>query len=141
MSGQFEEPMKLFQNSQGTTGIVVLCIFFGAMLTWVGFALMSYLRTRRLEKLPAITGSPNTLLDQVCSLAGLGISDRHLLKKVAFRMKLPQPTSILLSPALLLQAAKTWKQTHRFSPTQNWGINRLDHIARQVFGKPLSDLT
>jgi hypothetical protein len=140
MSGQFEEPMKLFQNSQGTAGIVVLSIFFGGLVTWISFALIRYLRIKRLEKMPAITGNPNTLLDQVCSIVGLGVSDRHLLKKVAFLMKLPQPASILLSPELLHQAAKTWKNTHRFSPTKKWGINRLDHIAHQVFGKSLSDI-
>jgi hypothetical protein len=131
--------LKLFQDS-GLAGIVVLCIFIGGMLTWFGFALIGHYKRKRLELLPAILGDRHAMLDHICTLAGLGISHRYLLNKVAFRMRLSQPASIVLSPELLVEAAKTWHKTHRFTPTQAWGINKLDHIARHVYEKSLSEL-
>jgi len=139
-SNSFQQPLRLFQDSPGTTGIIIVAIFLGGMLTWFGFALMGYLHRKRLEQLPPILGNPKAMLDQMCTLVGLGISDRYVLTKVAFRMRLPQPASIILSPELLVQAAKIWHESHHFTPTQLWGINKLDHIARQVYEKSLSEL-
>ncbi len=136
----FDPQMKLFQDSQGTAGIVVLALFAGGILTWFGFAFLSYLRKKRMEQFPAILGDPRALLDQVCGVIPLGITDRYLLTKVAYKMRLAQPASLLLSPALLVEAAKTWKKTYRFRPTQLWGINRLDVIATQIFDQSLHDL-
>jgi hypothetical protein len=132
--------MKLFQTPPGTTGIVILVILLAGLLTWVEIAYLSYRRKKQMEQFPAILGDPRGLLDQVCNVIPLGVTDRYLLKKVAFQMRLPQPASLLLSPALLVEAAKTWKKTHRFTPTQNWGTSRLDSIATQIFGKSLDEL-
>jgi hypothetical protein len=132
--------MKLFQSQPGITGYIILVILAAGIAAWFGFSFLSYLRKKRLEQFPAILGDPRGMLEQVCNVVSLGSSDRYLLNKVACRMRLPQPASLLLSPALLVEAAKTWKKTHRFTLTQNWGINRLDAIAVQVFGKSLTDL-
>jgi hypothetical protein len=135
-----EPQLKLFQSQPGVTGFLILIIFASGIIVWFGYSFLSYLRKKRLEQFPTILGDPRNMLEQVCSVVSLGSSDRYLLNKVACRMRLPQPASLLLSPALLVEAAKTWKKTHRFTLTQNWGINRLDAIAVQVFGKSLSDL-
>ncbi len=134
------QSMRLFRDVDGTVAIVIFSIFLGGLLTWIGFAVISYLRRKRLDQLPPILGEPDAILDQLCSIAGLGISHRHLLHKVAFRMRLPQPASILLSPELLVQAARKWKDSHRFGPTKKWGLHKLDYIARQVFDKSLHEL-
>ncbi len=132
--------LKLFQSQPGVTGIIILIIFILGIFAWLGFSFLSYLRKKRLEQYPAILGDPRNMLEQVCNVISLGSSDRYLLNKIACRMRLPQPSSLLLSPALLVEAAKTWKKSHRFILTQNWGISRLDGISTQIFGKSLTDL-
>jgi len=132
--------LKLFQDPLGRVGVIVLVVVVVGMLVWFGGGLFAMYRRRRAERLPAVFGDPQDMLDRVCVLAGLGVSDRYLLNKTARRMNLPQPAAILLSPVLLRRAADTWIRAHRFAPTQNWGLHRLDLIARTLFGKPLREL-
>jgi hypothetical protein len=80
------------------------------------------------------------MFDQACNLLQLRLSQRYILKKTAWLMKLPQPTSILLSPVLLVQAADVWHASHRLSPTRQWGVRHLDEIAVKLFGCSLDEL-
>jgi hypothetical protein len=131
---------KLFDDTVNTTGIIVLILLGVGLAIWGGVAYWRYRCQKRLEELPDIQGDPDGLLDQACNLIGLGISERRILKKVAFAMKLPQPVSILLSPALLCDAAHTWEKTHQFAPSQYWGTRRFEEISKKVFGKTLDEL-
>jgi len=131
---------KLFNDELTRTGIIVLVIILSGLLTWLGLSLRHYFHEKRLEKLPMILGDSRKMFDQVCNLLQLGLSQRYILKKMAWQMKLPQPTSILLSPVLLVQAADHWYASHRLSPTRQWGIRHLDDVAVKVFGCSLEDL-
>jgi hypothetical protein len=131
---------KLFNDDLTRTGIIVLAVLLGGFLTWFSFSLRQYIREKQLEKLPAIMGDSKKMFEQVCNLLQLGISDRYVLKKMAWQMRLPQPTSILLSPNLLLQAADTWHASHRLGPTRQWGLWHLDAIAAKAFGRSLGEL-
>jgi len=55
-------------------------------------------------------------------------------------MGIPQPVGIILSPGLLVRSAEIWRECHYFTPSRLWGVSRLDHIARQVYGKTLAEL-
>jgi hypothetical protein len=131
---------KLFNDKLTTTGIIVLAVFLGGFLIWSGSAFIRYLRMKRLEQLPGVLGDPQELFEQTASLAMLGVSERHVLKKVAWKMKLPQPVSLLLSPNLLRQAAEIWKESHALSPTRQWGLHHLNQIALKIYNQNLDQL-
>jgi hypothetical protein len=131
---------QLYDVSLNMTGIIVMLLVGAGLLIWIIAAYLQHCRLKRLEQMPDVLGDPNDLLEQTCNVLGLGISERRILKKVAYRMKLPQPVSILLSPALMSDAARVWEKTHHFTPSQYWGLRRLDDIARKVFGKTLQEL-
>ncbi len=132
--------MQLFPEQIDTTGIIVIAIVIGALLAAALLALAAYLHQRRLEKMPTIIGKPTELLDEAAAVLGLTMSDHRLLCKLGRAMKLPQPLSILLSPVLMLEAADTWERTHRFSPSRNWGITRLNRLSMVIYGHNLGQL-
>ena len=138
--GSFPDTRQLYDVSLNTTGIVVMILVGVGMLIWMGLAYLRYRRLKRLEQMPDVLGEPNDLLEQTCNILGLGISERRGLKKSAVAMKLAQPVSILLSPALLIEAARVWKKSHLFTPSQYWGLRRLDEISRKIFDKGLDEL-
>lgn len=116
--------------------IIAVLIIVGAVLAFFGMR-----RRMKLERLPGVLGEPEELLEEVTQQLGLTASDRFMLHKVAYAMRLPQPTSILLSPELLLKAADQWQKSHRFGPSRQWGLKKLDRIAREMFDLDLQQLT
>ncbi len=132
--------MHLFQGKIDSTGILVLEIFAFAFLIFVLFAILNYWKAKRLESLPASYGDANQLLDFIADIAGLGISDRWILRKLAKEMKIAQPSAFLLSPELLIQANEFWVKSHKLASTKAWGTYRLNFIATQIFGLPISKL-
>jgi hypothetical protein len=131
---------QLYDVSLNATGIIVMMLVGVGMSIWISVAYLRHRKLKHLEQMPDVLGDPDDLLEQTCDVLGLGISERRILKKVAYRMKLPQPVSILLSPAMMIDAAKVWEKTHHFTPSQYWGLHRLDEIARKVFGKDIQEL-
>lgn len=132
--------MKLFSESPGTAGFVVLAILIFVILFSIVVAVIRYVHAKRMENSPRVLGDPKLLLNYTCDTLGLGFSERRLLKKLAARMNLSQPTSIILSPALLLNAANIWGKMCLFGTTKQWGISKLDNIAKEVYGKSLREL-
>jgi len=132
---------KLFSEQIGLRGVVIIVLFVAAFFAAVLFALGVYIRERRLEKLPAVLGRPKQLMDQAGAAIGLTIIDKYVLNKLAYRMRLPQPVTILLSPVLLTHAAQVWHSTHRLGPVQRWGENRLNNLARTIYEKTLHPST
>lgn len=131
---------KLFSEPLDTTGVVVLVIFAAALVGAGLMALFGYIRQKRLEKLPAILGRPRQLLEEVQGIIELSASERRLLQRMAFQMRLPQPVSLLLCPALLVQAAHFWQQSHRTAAARQWGLSRFDALSRRVYRCSLNQL-
>ena len=133
--------LKLFSNPIDATGIIVLGILIGALATWAAIALVRWLRQRRIDKLPPILGDPKQLMEQAGTVIDLTMTERYLLNKLAYKLRLPQPVSILLSPALLVQAAQLWNRTHQFRAARQWGITHLDHVGGKIYAVNIRQLT
>lgn len=131
---------ELFARRTSTGGVVVIILFFTALFAAGVFALVGYIRQRRREELPTILGDPKGLLDEAGAVVELSTTDRYLLSKLAQCLRLPQPTSILLSPELLVQAADTWRRSHHIGPAREWGLRRLNGLAKVIYGNDLTHL-
>lgn len=134
------EGMRLFTGPTSRAGIVVIGIVAGGLLVWMLAAVIKSVSQKRLEKLPTILGRPKQLLEQVGSAAQLTVSQKYLLNRLAYRLNLPQPTSIMISPILLVKASQLWSRTHRAGPVRQWGLNRLDELAKRVYQHDLRSL-
>ncbi len=132
--------MNLFSDSPGPAGFVVIAIFLFVVLLSIVIAVVRHIHAKHIDNSPLVLGDSKLLLNYTCDILGLGFSERRLLRKLAAKMQISQPTAIILSPNLLLNAARTWKSICLFSTTKQWGISKLDNIARTVYGKRLSSL-
>jgi hypothetical protein len=118
--------------------MALICMMVLAGLVLAYFSMRKQLK---LERLPGVLGEPDALLEEIGESIGLTTSDRFMLQRVAYAMRLPQPTSILISPELLLKAADQWRASHRFGPSRQWGVRKLDRIAREMFDLDLQQLS
>ena len=75
--GNTIRPMKLFQDSPGTAGIVVLVLFCLVIVGSSIFALVRYIRRKRLEQLPMILGNSKKMLETLGYLLDLSFSDKQ----------------------------------------------------------------
>jgi len=132
--------LKLFSGSIDTAGTVVIVLFFAALFVAAIVALGGYIHQKRLERLPAILGRPRQLLDEAGTAVELTITDRYLLNKLARRLRLPQPVSILLSPVLLVNAGRLWRRTQYPASAKQWGINKLNRLAKVIYQQDLNQL-
>jgi len=134
------EDMKLFTNNVTSTGIMVMGVLLGILAVVICIALGKHLRQRRLQQLPVVLGDPKELLDRVAAAVNLTTSDKYLLNKLAYRLRLPQPVTLIISPPLLVEAAELWYRTHRLGAARQWGINRLNWLAKSVHRYDLFEL-
>jgi len=70
----------------------------------------------------------------VASALNLTMSEKYLLNRLAYRLRLPQPVTLVISPPLLVEAAELWCRTHRLGEARQWGINRLEWPAKTTHG-------
>jgi len=140
-STQFEPSgPSLFSGEVSPKGMIVLGLLISVLILAACLALVGYLRERHLARLPAILGQPKELLDEVGDVLELTMSDKYLLSKLAYRLRLPQPVSLLICPLLLVRAARVWQNAHRLAPTRQWGLHRLNYLAEKIYKQDLSAL-
>lgn len=132
--------MKLFPDSVSTVGWYVLYIFGLSFLIFAAITWYRYYKQERLANLPNVIGNADSLFEEASNILKLTFSERKLIKKIAKEMKLAQPTSILLSPTLLVISAEFWEKHHNRFLTKQWGLDKLDSIANQIYGRPLRKL-
>lgn len=132
--------MHLFEGKISTTGFVILLIFIAALIIFTIIATLRAWRAKQMENFPPVYGNSNELLEEISDIARLGLSERWILRKLARDMKISQPAAIALSPKLLAQANKVWRNSHKLYTTKSWGTARIDYISKQIFGTPISKL-
>ncbi len=132
--------MHLFEGKITTTGFIILFIFIAGLVLFAIIAALRAWHAKRMENFPPIYGDANELLEQISDITGLGLSERWILRKLARDMKISQPAAIILSPELLSQANKVWRNSHKLATTKSWGTSKLDYISRQIFNIPVSKL-
>ncbi len=132
--------MKLFPDSISRVGWIVLIGFGAGISILLAIAAYRYYNQRRQLKAPLVVGNPDILLEYVADSLNLTFSDRRFLKRLAREMQIAQPVSIILTPNLLIIAANFWEVKHtRF--VRNWGLERLNTLAKQIYGKTLTELS
>jgi hypothetical protein len=82
--------------------------------------------------------SPNRLFGQLLRPLGLSVSERMLLRRVARKLKLHQPTLLRLSPHHYAQLAEQFVSVSPWDSTHGSLRVRLDGISRKLFGQPSS---
>jgi hypothetical protein len=82
--------------------------------------------------------SPNRLFGRLLRPLGLSVSERMLLRRVARKLKLHQPTLLLLSPDHYAQLAEQFVGFSSWDSTRGSLRVRLDAISRKLFGQPSS---
>lgn len=130
----------LFSGEIGTAGMIVIGVLIGALVLCIALAVIGFCRDRHFRRLPTILGHPKQLLEQVGAQIDLTMSEKHLLNKLANRLLLPQPVSILISPELMIQAARAWQQGHQLIHSKQWGINRLNDLSKRIYHCDLREL-
>lgn len=100
----------------------LLMLALGAVLLW------RWWRTRHLRSQPLV------VFNQVAQAAGLGVSERWLLLRIARQQALPTPLTLLLSGRTLrvhgrgyVQAQPPWRRAMK--------MQRIASIRRRLFGK------
>ncbi len=86
-------------------------------------------------KQPHLPNCPHKLFAEVLHHVGLTTAQRELLLKMARDLKLPAPTTMLLTPGALAQASDCWlKNRPRTAPQE---LQHLRTIAVVLFGAML----
>ena len=125
----FSEPSELAWPT-----FVVLAILGALLLVLLLIANASASRSGR-----PTGGNANRLFRDLLGALSLPFSDKLLLRRVARRLGLANPTVMLLSPTLLGRHAYRWADLTGGEPSRRAGLARLDALCRRLFDQSLPD--
>jgi hypothetical protein len=77
---------------------------------------------------------PRRLFNQALKSLGIGLPDRIMMRMIARKARIPQPTVMLLSPALLQRHAATWLNSITIPMLRRRARARLRTVAARAFG-------
>jgi len=79
----------------------------------------------------------NRLFRDLLGGLGLSFSDKRLLRRIARRLGLANPTVMLLSPTLLSRHVYRWADLTGGKPSRRAGLAKLDALCRRLFDQSL----
>jgi len=105
-----------------------------AVLAIAGVLLLLHRLEHRKEAKPQ-ANDPKALFAAVLNKLGLSVVQRDLLRRIAFDLRLPHPTMMLLSPELFQNHVRQWRQLlNEREQDVPEGPLRLREIAELLYG-------
>jgi hypothetical protein len=131
---------NLFENLQsamhpkqvGPPAVMGILGFVGAIVALL--LILALIKSRR----QAQEGSPRNcrpmrLFNKALKSMGVGLLDRVLMRMIARKTRVAQPTIMLFSPALLKRYAAAWIDSLRFPPLRDRVRARVRVVAAKAF--------